>query len=39
MTGLTDATVPGGNVSACVGIAAAAFAYTYEDNVVAYGYD
>lgn len=39
VTGLTDATVPGGNVSACVGIAAAAFAYTYEDNVVAYGYD
>ncbi len=30
---------PGGNASACVGIGAAAYAYTYEGNVVAYEYE
>lgn len=36
---VTAAIVPAGNVSACVGIGAAAYAYTYEDNVVAYQYE
>lgn len=39
VTGASDVGVPGGNASACVGIGAAAYAYTYEDNVVAYEYE
>ena len=39
VTGATNAIVPGGNVSACIGIGAAAYPYTYEDNVVAYEYE
>lgn len=39
VTGVTNVIVPGGDVGACIGIGAAAYAYTYEDNAVAYEYE
>lgn len=39
VTGVTNVIAPGGDVSACIGISAAAYPYTYENNVVAYEYE